>query len=247
MQSIISKTLLVALSMASASHAMPVNPVDNMRLLSTRQTSCTLNAGQTGTCISTSACASQGGTFEAGHCPGASDIQCCTLQPVCAAPAVNDDTILLLQTLEGFVPTPYPDAGKYSIGYGHQCSQPQCAEMTVPIDQTTAVSLMTADLQRFEKCLTAKVGGVWLNEYQYGALISWTYNVGCGNMETSTLVRRLVAGEDPNTVAGEELPKWRMSEGRVNPVLVNRRQQEIIFFQAPSDVYVLPASCQSTN
>jgi hypothetical protein len=40
-------------------------------------TACTINSGQSGTCISTSACASQGWKSEAGHCPGATDIQCC--------------------------------------------------------------------------------------------------------------------------------------------------------------------------
>jgi hypothetical protein len=40
-------------------------------------TACTVNSGQSGTCISTSECASQGWKSEAGHCPGAADIQCC--------------------------------------------------------------------------------------------------------------------------------------------------------------------------
>jgi hypothetical protein len=40
--------------------------------------SCTIDSGQKGECISTSACSTQGGHSEAGHCPGAADIQCCT-------------------------------------------------------------------------------------------------------------------------------------------------------------------------
>ena len=39
--------------------------------------SCKANSGESGTCISTSSCAAQGGKSEAGHCPGAADIQCC--------------------------------------------------------------------------------------------------------------------------------------------------------------------------
>ncbi|KAM7218178.1 Lysozyme-like domain containing protein [Rhypophila decipiens] len=240
----LTKSLLVALSMTSATLAMPVEATAEGSVFS-RQVSCTFNTGQSGTCMSTTDCASQGGSSEAGHCPGASNIQCCTLQPVCAPPTVNDDTITLIKGFEGFVPTPYPDAGHHSIGYGHQCSQPFCAEMTIPpqgIDEATAVTLMTGDLLRFQKCLTSKVGSVALNEYQYGALVSWTYNVGCANMASSTLVRRLVAGEDPNTVAEEELPKWRISEGRVNPTLVARREAEIGFFEVEG-VPVLPVSC----
>jgi lysozyme len=84
---------------------------------------------------------------------------------------------------------------------------------------------------------------VALNENQFGALISWTYNVGCGNMQSSTLVRRLVAGDDPNTVAQEELPQWRLSRGQISQVLVLRRQAEIGLFQTPSSVMVLPPAC----
>jgi hypothetical protein len=41
-------------------------------------TSCTLDTGEDGTCIDTSACASMGGTSTAGLCPGAANIECCT-------------------------------------------------------------------------------------------------------------------------------------------------------------------------
>lgn len=39
---------------------------------------CKMNNGASGTCIDTGSCTSQGGTHEAGHCPGGSNIQCCT-------------------------------------------------------------------------------------------------------------------------------------------------------------------------
>ncbi|MCJ1264543.1 hypothetical protein MMC22_004415 [Lobaria immixta] len=44
-------------------------------------TSCKTKSGLSGTCISTSTCSSGGGKSEAGHCPGAADIQCCTHSP----------------------------------------------------------------------------------------------------------------------------------------------------------------------
>lgn len=40
--------------------------------------SCTAKAGDVGTCIDTNACTNQGGYHEAGHCPGGTNIQCCT-------------------------------------------------------------------------------------------------------------------------------------------------------------------------
>jgi lysozyme len=62
-------------------------------------------------------------------------------------------------------------------------------------------------------------------------------------MQTSTLVKRLLNNEDPSTVAMEELPKWRLSQGQISQTLVQRRQTEIAFFQTPSSTMVLPALC----
>ena len=96
------------------------------------------------------------------------------------------------------------------------------------------------------KCITSALSrNVRLNGNQYGALVDWSFNAGCPGATGSTLIRRLNAGEDPNTVAAEELPKW--NKGRVNgqlvvlPVLVRRRATEVALFQTPSDGFVLPA------
>ena len=62
-------------------------------------------------------------------------------------------------------------------------------------------------------------------------------------MQSSTLATRLINSEDPNTVAEEELPKWRMSQGQISQVLVRRRQSEIALFKTYSDVQVLPVTC----
>ena len=53
-----------------------------------------------------------------------------------------------------------------------------------------------------------------LNRNQYGALISWAFNMGCGNADSSTLVGRLNNGEDPNIVISQELPQWVMPVAR---------------------------------
>lgn len=82
-----------------------------------------------------------------------------------------------------------------------------------------------------------------LNENQYGALVSWAFNIGCGNSGSSTLISRLNGGEDPNTVAAEELPQWVYGGGEVLPGLVRRRDAEVALFQTPSDIGVLPAAC----
>jgi lysozyme len=82
---------------------------------------------------------------------------------------------------------------------------------------------------------------VVLNANQYGALVSWTFNVGPANVESSTLLRRLNAGETPNTVIAEELPKWNKAGGQVLAGLVRRRAAEVSLAQTSTGAGALPA------
>ena len=64
--------------------------------------------------------------------------------------------------------------------------------------------------------------------------------MGCGNVKTSSLVRRLNEGQNPNTVAAQELPQWNKGGGKVLPGLVRRRAAEVKLFQTPSSVSAHP-------
>lgn len=45
--------------------------------------SCKIESGQAGTCVSTSSCKSSGGSSQAGHCPGPTDIQVSPIPCLC--------------------------------------------------------------------------------------------------------------------------------------------------------------------
>jgi lysozyme len=55
------------------------------------------------------------------------------------------------------------------------------------------------------------------------------------------LLKRLNAGENPNTVIAEELPKWNKAGGQVLPGLVRRRAAEVALAQTATSVGALPA------
>ena len=60
------------------------------------------------------------------------------------------------------------------------------------------------------------------------AIVDFSYNLGVGNLQVSTLRRRI---NDRNWQgAAEELGKWVKAGGRVLPGLVKRRQAEAYFF-----------------
>lgn len=93
----------------------------------------------------------------------------------------------------------------------------------------------------YTSCLAAALDPkVALNENQWAALVSWTFNEGCGAAETSTLVKRLNAGDKPETVAAAELPKWVYAGGHELPGLVRRRNAEIELFKTTSEKQAFP-------
>ncbi|KAJ2186257.1 hypothetical protein IWW43_003945, partial [Coemansia sp. RSA 1935] len=50
-------------------------------------------------------------------------------------------------------------------------------------------------------------------------------------------------GDNPNTVASQELPNWRKAGGKVMQGLVNRRKAEIKLFKTASSKQAYP-KCQ---
>lgn len=65
---------------------------------------------------------------------------------------------------------------------------------------------------------------VTLNDNQYGALVSWTFNIGAGNLKTSDLVSRMNVGEDVVAIANDELPQWNKANGDVSEGLVSSQK-----------------------
>ncbi|KAL1959406.1 hypothetical protein VTO42DRAFT_2209 [Malbranchea cinnamomea] len=165
----------------------------------------------------------------------------------CVGPDVNAATISLIKEFEGFVPKPAPDPiGLPTVGYGHLCQTKDCSEVKYdfPLTEATASALLKEDLKGFQDAITMMTKTlVVLNANQYGALVSWSFNVGTGNARSSTLIKRLNAGENPNTVIAEELPKWNKAGGKVLPGLVRRREAEVKLATTPTDVPALPVGC----
>lgn len=111
-------------------------------------------------------------------------------------------------------------AGVWTIGYGD--TGPDVKEGLV-ITKEEAERRLEARLRGFEKGVNALVA-VPLSQHQYDALISLVYNIGLGNFKTSTLLRKLNAGDYEG--AADEFPRWNKSKGKVLTGLVKRREAE---------------------
>jgi lysozyme len=141
---------------------------------------------------------------------------------------ISSAGISLIKSFEGLELHSYVDAvGILTIGYGHTGPDVH-AGMT--ITEAQATDLLNKDLSSFEAAVT-KLIAVPLNQNQFDALVSFTFNVGVGSLEVSTLRKRLNAHEDPNTVAQQELIKWcKGNNNQTLPGLLKRRKAEIVLF-----------------
>ena len=74
-----------------------------------------------------------------------------------------------------------------------------------------------------------KLVKVTINDNQLGALVSFAYNCGLGNLASSTLLKKLNASDFEG--ADKEFQKWTKGAGKVLPGLVKRRLQEATLFK----------------
>ncbi|KAH7014243.1 lysozyme [Microdochium trichocladiopsis] len=163
----------------------------------------------------------------------------------CDIPEVNSATVNLISEFEGFRADIYTDpTGNPTVGYGHLCADSSCSDVSypIPLSQANGKALLADDLYTPEECITMMTNsGVTLNLNEFGALVSWAFNMGCGAARGSTLVKRLNAGEEPQTVIAQELPKWVYGNGEVLPGLVRRRDAEVDLAQTATSAPALPA------
>lgn len=91
------------------------------------------------------------------------------------------------------------------------------------IDSNEAMHRFLDDIEVVEKAL-ARLVKVPLTQPQYDALVSFTFNLGAGNLAQSTLLKRINEGRFQD--AANEFLKWTRAKGKILPGLVRRRSIE---------------------
>ena len=115
-----------------------------------------------------------------------------------------------------------------------------------PLTQAQGEALLQSDLRNggYESCVANSATYSNLNANQYSALVSFTFNLGCGNLQSSTLLRLLNAGDTAG--AANEFPKWVYGGGVVLPGLVRRREAERQLFCSSGGCGSSGSSCTGT-
>lgn len=141
----------------------------------------------------------------------------------------SDKGIAMIKQFEGCKLTAYQDSvGVWTIGYGWTQpvdGKPIRAGMT--IKQETAERLLKTGLVSYESDVSRLVK-VNLIQGQFDALVSFTYNLGARSLSTSTLLRKLNAGDYSG--AADEFLRWNKAGGKVLNGLIRRREAERALF-----------------
>ena len=122
--------------------------------------------------------------------------------------------------------------GVWTIGYG-QTGRYYGKRVRRGMTTTKAEAhawLRDHSIKTYEDAVTQAVK-VPLNQNQFDALVSFTYNVGVGALKQSTTLRRLNAGD--YTGAADALTMWTKCNGKVLAGLVRRRKEERALFLTP--------------
>jgi len=137
---------------------------------------------------------------------------------------VSDNGVDLIKHFEGFSATAYLcPANVPTIGYGHTKGVTRADVGVKFVTEDTATKMLADDLAEVSKQVEAAVT-VPLNQDQFDALCSFTYNLGARSLRTSTLLSRLNAGA--YEAVPDQLLRWTHGGGKVLQGLVNRRTAE---------------------
>ena len=146
---------------------------------------------------------------------------------------VSNKLIQMLKHHEGVRSKPYRcPAGLWTVGVGHLIgdgkSLPQSWNKT--FTQEEIDGLLKRDLNRFERGVLKMLPNVRLRQCEFDALVSFSFNLGLGTFQRSTIRQALIRGD--KEAAMESLMKYCRAGGKVLRGLENRRKDERSMFLA---------------
>ncbi|WWO60220.1 endolysin [Xanthomonas phage SB1] len=125
---------------------------------------------------------------------------------------------------EGKHRTAYPDPGTngapWTICYGHTGPE---VKPGLTVSEEQCQKWLADDLAKHEK-FVQKLVKVPLKQGEYDALVSFSFNLGPGNLQSSTLLRKLNSGDRRGSCM--QYPNWKYANKRVLEGLVTRRFKE---------------------
>ncbi len=146
---------------------------------------------------------------------------------------ISKQGIDLIAEFEGFRSKPYLcPAGVPTIGYGTTWypSGVHVKMSDKAISKELALSILKYQVDRSYGATVNRYVQENITQNQFDALVSFTYNLGSGNLKSSTLLKRVNQGK--MSKASKEFLKWNKAGGRKLAGLTRRRKAESELFLA---------------
>lgn len=138
---------------------------------------------------------------------------------------ITSNGLQLIKRFEGFSSKIYLDvAGLPTIGYGHLIKPHETALFKPGITETQAEELLKQDIAVAENTVTRLIS-VPLTDSQFNALVSFTFNLGAGTLQRSTLRAKL--NREEYWSVPQEMMRWIYADGRKIQGLILRRMAEV--------------------
>lgn len=155
---------------------------------------------------------------------------------------VNQLTIEHIKQSEGLRLEAYPDPGSkdgkpVTIGYGTTRINGKAIDLGTKITRQQAEAYLKEDIEKFADGVLGLIK-VRLTTNQFGALVSFAYNIGLGAFQKSTLLRKLNLGDLASVPS--EMRRWNKNDGKVMQGLINRREKEIALWNTVDKNFIDP-------
>ena len=140
---------------------------------------------------------------------------------------IGNNGIDVIKQFEGFRSKPYLCPAKVpTIGYG-ATYYPGGKKVTMTdsaINESKAIEILSNMMESYENAVNKYCTSA-INQNQFDALVSFTYNLGAGNLKSSTLLKKVNLNPNDPTIKTEFM-KWTKAGGKVLTGLVRRRTAE---------------------
>lgn len=136
----------------------------------------------------------------------------------------SEQGLQLIANAEGCVRNPYHcPSDVLTVGIGTTSNVEQIDPNKIySLDEIAR--LYAKGIKQAEECVNQYANGQKMPNGAFDALVSITYNIGCGTMRKSTLFRLANQGYSPAMC--DQFSRWVYSNGKVLKGLVERRKKE---------------------
>lgn len=143
---------------------------------------------------------------------------------------LSEKGLAFIKLHEGFSSTSYLcPAGYLTVGYGHVVKPSEAIQFLNPISDKEATNLLLQDIMEAEHSVS-RLTKIMLSQGQFDALVSFTFNLGSGAYQRSTLRQKV--NREEHHVVPEEFLKWVWAGGRRLKGLEVRRLGEVRLYQS---------------